>query len=63
MGTTSEKDGLSIDERLTDPDGYSLSNRLTFTGFHSNPTGFFLLLQTGDYLLLQSGGKIVLEAA
>ena len=63
MGTTSEKDGLSIDERLTDPDGYSLSHRLSFVGFHANRTRFFLLLQGGGYLLLQNGGKIYLEAA
>lgn len=63
MTTTSGHTGLSIGERVSDPDGYSLDNRLTFIEFHSNSTGFFLLLQTGDYLLLQSGGKILLEAA
>lgn len=63
MGTTSNRPGLSIGERLSDPDGYSLSDRLTFTGFHVNPTGDYLLLQTGDYLLLQTNGRLELEAA
>lgn len=63
MTTTSGKQGLSVGNELSDPDGYSLGNRLTFTGFHEPATGNFLLLQTGDRLLLQTGGKIILEAA
>lgn len=63
MTTTSGKDGLSVDNKLSDPDGYSLSNRLTFVRFHEPDGNNFLLLQTGDYLLLQAGGKMVLEAA
>lgn len=63
MGTTSGKDGLSIDNRLSDPDGYSLGDRLTFKRFHEPDGGDYLLLQTGDYLLLQTGGKIILQAA
>lgn len=62
MGTSSGEGGLSIGDNLSDPDGYSLSNRLTFVRFHNNDGNDLLLLQTGDYLLLQAGGKIVLEA-
>lgn len=63
MGTTSGEDGLSIGDKLSDPDGYSLGHRLTFVQFHNNDGNNFLLLQTGDYILLQNGGKIILEAA
>jgi hypothetical protein len=62
MGTSSGEGGLSIGDNLSDPDGYSLGNKLTFIRFHNNEENNFLLLQTGDYLLLQAGGKIVLEA-
>jgi hypothetical protein len=63
MTTTSGRDGLSIGNELSDPDGLSLSHRLTFTAFHEPKVGDYLLLQTGDYLLLQNNGKIILEAA
>lgn len=63
MGTTSGEEGLSIGDKLSDPDGYSLGNRLTFVKFHTNDGNNFLLLQTGGYLLLQAGGRIILEAA
>lgn len=63
MTTTSGKQGLSVGNELSDPDGYSLGHRLTFESFHE-PAGItFLLLQTGDYILLQAGGKIILQAA
>jgi hypothetical protein len=64
MGMTSGKQGLSIGNELSDPDGYSLDNQLTFIEFHKpNDGNESLLLQTGDYVLLQAGGKITLEAA
>lgn len=63
MGTTSGREGLSIDNELSNPDGLSVNDRLTFTNFYEPVGTDLLLLQTGDFLLLQSGGKLILEAA
>lgn len=63
MTITSGRQGLSIGYELSDPDGYSLGDRLTFIEFHEPVSGDLLLLQTGDYILLQAGGRIILEAA
>lgn len=63
MGTTSGRDGLSIDNELSNPDGLSVNDRLTLTGFYEPVGTDLLLLQTGDFLLLQAGGKLILEAA
>lgn len=63
MGMTSGRQGLSIGNELSDPDGYSLGDKITFINFYEPVSGDFLLLQTGDYILLQTGGRIILEAA